>query len=337
VSLVAGMLPFRFIRREMTTEDDQEKDRLKLSSSSETLIRGLTFQCRKGDVLCASYQKSGTTWCQQIVHQLRSNGDMNFTDIHRAVPYIDGAYDLGLDLTSNQEELFAPPRAFKTHYSWEMVPKTKSTDGELNGRYLYITRDSHDVACSSYEYYSDVIFSSDEILPSQYAQIWPLPYSSHPARNIGPIEHVAGWYRAAQSYPEKILFLFYEDLQADLAGAVREIANFIGLAVCDDFEEKIKVAVEQSSFHFMKKYNDLYNKECSSIKKHYRFRNKDRTNQGIVGRGREFFGVEGSKKLDDILKIHFNKQFGDSVSTYSEFKKLAKENLNLHLFRPNHL
>ncbi len=39
--------------------------------------------------------KCGTTWVQQIVHQLRSRGSMDFEEISIPVPWIEMAHDLG--------------------------------------------------------------------------------------------------------------------------------------------------------------------------------------------------------------------------------------------------
>jgi hypothetical protein len=45
-----------------------------------------------------------------------------------------------------------------------------------------------------------------------------------------------------------VLFLFFEDMKDDLENAVRKVAAFIGI----EDEERIKKAVEMSSFEYMK-------------------------------------------------------------------------------------
>ena len=61
----------------MTTEESQEI--------------GRAFQPKPTDVFITPYSKSGTTWLQQIVHCLRSRGDMDFDDISRVVPWLEVA------------------------------------------------------------------------------------------------------------------------------------------------------------------------------------------------------------------------------------------------------
>jgi len=47
---------------------------------------GLEFVPRASDIVIASYAKCGTTWLQQMVHSLRTGGDLDFDDISRVVP-----------------------------------------------------------------------------------------------------------------------------------------------------------------------------------------------------------------------------------------------------------
>ena len=54
-----------------------------------------SFVPRPTDVFVVSYPKCGTTWMKQIMHQLRSGGDMSYRDITDVVPWIDVAYRVG--------------------------------------------------------------------------------------------------------------------------------------------------------------------------------------------------------------------------------------------------
>lgn len=78
------------------------------------------FEPRPTDVIITPFGKSGTTWTQQIVHTLRTRGDMDFDDISRVVPWIETSRLLGLDINADQQWL---PRVFKSHLSYDKVPK----------------------------------------------------------------------------------------------------------------------------------------------------------------------------------------------------------------------
>ena len=42
---------------------------------------------REGDVFISAMAKSGNTWMQQILHQIRSGGDEDFDDLYDVVPW----------------------------------------------------------------------------------------------------------------------------------------------------------------------------------------------------------------------------------------------------------
>src|ERR671922_1915726 len=107
-----------FLKRATTLAELRE--RRGTLASDESLRRGILFRPRATDILIATYPKCGTTWLQQIVHGLRTRGSMDFDEITAVVPWIELAFDVGIDLEAPQ---VAEPRAFKTHLSWDEVPK----------------------------------------------------------------------------------------------------------------------------------------------------------------------------------------------------------------------
>lgn len=96
---------------------------------------------RPDDVIITGHVKSGTTWMQQIIHQLRTGGDENFDDIYNVVPllppnFIKPCRNLDIDQV-------AVPRVFKTHCLYEAIPKV---DGAT--RFVVTVRDPHDAQLS---------------------------------------------------------------------------------------------------------------------------------------------------------------------------------------------
>ena len=73
---------------------------------------------RQDDVIIAPYGKCGTTMLQQMFHQLRTGGDMDFDDISRVVPWIETAPALGIDCNAPQR---ATPRGFKSHLAYDAL------------------------------------------------------------------------------------------------------------------------------------------------------------------------------------------------------------------------
>ena len=98
------------------------KERLRGFETEEGRMRGLRMRTRASDVFVATSSKSGTTWMQMIVHQLRSGGDMSFDEISLVVPWVELSTDLGLDIDAEQA---FEPRAFKTHLWCAHTPRRR--------------------------------------------------------------------------------------------------------------------------------------------------------------------------------------------------------------------
>ena len=72
-------------------------------TTNEGREKAISFVPRSTDVIVVTPAKCGTTWMQQIMHQLRSGGDMTFEDIDDVVPWIMLAHDLGQDLDAEHK------------------------------------------------------------------------------------------------------------------------------------------------------------------------------------------------------------------------------------------
>ena len=85
------------------TEVQLLKERLSREQTERGRSYGINFKPRSDDVFVVTAPKCGTTWMQQILHQLRSGGDMSFEDICDVVPYIELAYDVEIDIEAEHE------------------------------------------------------------------------------------------------------------------------------------------------------------------------------------------------------------------------------------------
>src|ERR1700704_5180170 len=112
---------------------------MKNFATPEGWQRGLDYKPDPTDVFIVTPAKCGTTWMQQIVHGLRTCGSMDFDEITRVVPWIEMAFDMGLDIYAPQ---VAAPRAFKTHWDLSQVPQ--------GGKYISVVRDPKDAMLSLY-------------------------------------------------------------------------------------------------------------------------------------------------------------------------------------------
>lgn len=213
------------------------KERTKGMGTDEGRQFGRNFPLQPTDVVITPYGKSGTTWLQQIVHGLRTRGDMEFDDISRVVPWLETSYDLGIDLHAPQK---AHPRAFKSHLSWDDVPK--------GGRYIVSIRNPKDVLVSGYRFSEGWFFEPGSISLEEHARDGFL----HPEkRNYW--KHLRSWW--GQVGEENVLLLSYEAMRGNLAATVRTVADFIGIDLDD---ELFDIVIEQSSLPFMLQHKDKF-------------------------------------------------------------------------------
>ena len=196
-------------------------------STPESRALGLAFLPRSTDVFVTPFAKSGTTWLQQIVHGLRTRGDMNFCEITEVVPWLELAQDLGLDLNAPQPT----PRAFKSHLTWHDIPK--------GGRYIVSIRHPHDVLVSFYLFFEGWWFEPGTISMTDFA-------TERFIASRGYWKHLASWWE--QRADPNVLLLCYEDMKADLPRTVQTVAQFIGVELDTELFE---IVVRQSSHPFM--------------------------------------------------------------------------------------
>jgi len=207
-------------------------------ATPQGVARGLRVKLRPSDVVISPFAKCGTTWLQQIVHGLRTRGDMDFDDISRVIPWIEVGTDLGLDLNAEQ---VAEPRAFKSHLGHDLVPK--------GGRYIVSLRDPGDAAVSMYRFMEGWFLEPGAVSIEDFVR----------RRFIGRERggdywaHLLSWW--SHRHAENVLLLAYEEMKVDLPGTVRRVADFIGISLD---EELLEIVVRQSSFAFMTEHQDKF-------------------------------------------------------------------------------
>jgi hypothetical protein len=270
--------------------------------------KALSFVPRSSDVIVATPWKCGTTWMQQIMHQLRSGGDMTFTDIDEVVPWIDLAYDVGQDLDAEHKY---QPRSFKTHACYDVCPK--------GGKYIVVYREPCASLYSAFNFIGKKHFQPGEITLDEFVKN---TISPNKKMNVNYFQHLLSWWPKRND--PNVLFLLYEDMLDDLESAVRAVASFMGI----EDEASITNAVEMSTFDFMKQNQDKF---ASNLLSSYRNKAMGVPEGVVCQRVVTGSATKGREIMDDCTKQAVQKMWDEIVTKetgfqdYSEFRDGLKK------------
>jgi len=100
---------------------------------------------REGDIFISTFSKTGTTFLQQLLHQLRTGGHIEFDEITEECPWYEVWPSLGADLNEDQR---ANPRCFKSHQ-----PLSRLSHLEEHGaKFICTIRDPERTTLSYYKF-----------------------------------------------------------------------------------------------------------------------------------------------------------------------------------------
>jgi hypothetical protein len=222
------------LTRPASWQEWQEREQFIGSKWAESMERGLAYQPQASDLFISPYAKCGTTWVQQIVHGLRTRGDMNFDDVMRVMPWVEMAHFAGLDLNAPQPGGF---QVFKSHLSWTKIPK--------GGRYIVPLRDPKDALVSFYNFVNGYFWQTHSVSITEFARARYLVYQDE-GWERSYWRHLVSWWEQRQN--PQVLLLTYEGMKADLSATVQTIAHFLGL----DLDEALfELVLKQAALDFM--------------------------------------------------------------------------------------
>jgi len=184
------------------------------------------FKARTSDVLITTAPKSGTTWMEQILHQLRTGGDTDFYSIDEVVPWLELPRD-GMS-SQNMLERFKhiqDPRIFKTHCTYEQTP------GNDAANIVMSSRDPRDCCVSFYHHVMDMTDDARKRVGFDHLNSFDDVFAAW--------LDDAAWYRNIQSWwphhdDSNVLWLRYEDMKHSLEHTIDRIIVFLGWDVTPD-------------------------------------------------------------------------------------------------------
>ena len=207
--------------------------------------RWRAFRPRSGDVVVATYPKSGTTWMQRILSLLifRSGQPVALDSLF---PWLEvnrrriEEVVAGLEAQEHR-------RSVKTHVPFDAIPKLDSV------KFIHVARDGRDVAMSYHDHCMayrpaalarmDAVGLADPSLGKPYPRVDPSAAAYfHNWLTVGAIDGQPdgtpnlSYFAYEKSFCDsrsnpQLLFVHYNDLRVDLVGEMRRIVDFMGVDI----------------------------------------------------------------------------------------------------------
>ncbi|XP_061449799.1 sulfotransferase 2B1-like isoform X1 [Rhineura floridana] len=184
--------------------------------TQESLNFASTFQFCGSDVLLVTYPKSGTTWMQEILTLIYSDGDprpAKTTPNWARTPWLEHIHFK--ELLQETEG----PRLLTTH----MPPQVLAASlRKAKPKVIHLVRNPKDVAVSFYHFCRMANFFPD---PGSFDEFL-LAFLDGTVHYGSWFEHTKGWLNCKEELD--VFYITYEELHQDLEGSVERLSAFLG-------------------------------------------------------------------------------------------------------------
>jgi aryl sulfotransferase len=209
---------------------------------------------RPGDVVVCTPPKCGTTWMQAIVAELLGPGGGNGGYLWEIAPWVDARWE-PVDQLAARLDAQEHRRSLKTHTPADGIPWQPAVS------YIVVGRDGRDAFMSFLNHMRNMqpelmmslaLSAADDGIDLD--AMVPPPVDDVHEFFDWCIEHNPMWFEHVASFWEhrrepNVLFVHYNDLQADLDAEMRRVAEFLDLPVD---EQRWPELVERCTFASMK-------------------------------------------------------------------------------------
>lgn len=258
--------------------------------SPKVLKKIENFEVRHNDVWLITYPKSGTTWTEEILSLIYNNGDLKKVKeklLPTRVPHLEVGRPLGHMRWLNN---LKSPRLLATHLPIDCIPKQlKQTKCKI----IYVIRNPKDNAVSYYHHHRMSTFLGN--YKGKWDDFLELFIKGHLVYGDW-FQHIKGYWDLAQQYPNRILFISYEEMKINLPKMIGLIADFVGKSLSDETINKI---AKHCSFDEMKA-NTMVNREVLPIPDLFDMSQTKFMRKGIIGDWKNYFTQQQNEQFDKL-------------------------------------
>lgn len=193
------------------------------------------FKSIPNQTLLASHPKSGTTWLKALVFAITNQNNCSSDDAnhplldknpHELVPVLEFYAKVNPENPNPDLPIVA------THIPYSSLPKPLV---DSDSKIVYVARNPNDVLISYWLF--SLKLRSKELPPLSLDVAYEAfcngvsPYGSY-------WDHVLGYWNASLQFPEKVLFLNYDELKENGSQHVKRLADFLGHPFSPEQEEQ---------------------------------------------------------------------------------------------------
>jgi len=278
-------------------------------------------EMRETDIVVAVPEKSGTTWTQHILHQIRMHAEPpSFKEQFDISPWLElGEVVPGYEMLPQQPEQ-PEPRIFKSHLNYKELDEWGVMG---NCKTVFVFRDLKDAVYSAWRFITTMMsIPFDDIPLSTFLRMY-LGCAHDRLCSL-----VTFWQHR---HDHNIAFFLFEEMRQDHEGVVRKLAEFAEIELQD---EEIEAVVEQTTHKAMANEENWFRfSETGMAKKFaqiggYEFRpdvltGKVRKTGGTSGQGKQELPAWASNKLDQLWKQVVTAKLG--FETYDDMREAWRQ------------
>ncbi|XP_002125281.2 sulfotransferase 1B1 [Ciona intestinalis] len=248
-----------------------------------------------GDVIVASFPRTGTNWTTEIVRQILYGRDEETLKKLASIPVPLMFYEAGGPSKFKLlDHLPFPRRYMATHLPSTLI--NVENIKKANAKVVCVVRNPKDQAVSWFHFVSKLPYMQLEPVKEIIDCEWPkflenytsgkIPLGMRPGEWY--LDHLKGWYE--QKDDKNVMFVCFEEMKKDLPKEVRRLAIYLGVELS---EEEVMSICEKCGFKGMKKATDNAGSKMEKI----------RSDLGVLRRGevggwKDMFTVSQSELID---------------------------------------